>query len=192
MRASIQLLWQETHNIMADKLSYTILSATEMDASVRTEIIDLCTAAYEESFDHLFDSLPGSIHLFGRLHGQMITHAAWVTRWLEPEGQEPLRTAYVEAVATLPAYQGQGFGTHLMQQVKQHILDYELGALSPSEADFYARLGWELWQGPLAIRTQGELLPTPDEEVMIMRLPRTPALDLGVRLTAEWRTGELW
>ena len=37
------------------------------------------------------------------------------------------------------------------------------------------------------------LQPTPDETVMILRLPRTPPdLDLDAPLSAEWRRGELW
>jgi hypothetical protein len=34
----------------------------------------------------------------------------------------------------------------------------------------------------LFIRTDVGLMPTPDEEVMILRLPRTPPLDLAVPL----------
>jgi hypothetical protein len=56
----------------------------------------------------------------------------------------------------------------------------------------YARLGWEFWRGPLFIRRAGRLIPTPDEEVMILRLPKTPPLDLEAPLSVEWREGELW
>ena len=71
---------------------------------------------------------------------------------------------------------------------------WELAALSPSDEDFYERRGWELWRGPLAIRRDGHLEASPpDEQVMIRRLPRTPAtLDVTTLLTAEWREGELW
>jgi aminoglycoside 2'-N-acetyltransferase I len=80
-----------------------------------------------------------------------------------------------------------------MRHLAVHINEYELGALSPSYSGFYARLGWELWQGALFIRTAERLEPTPeDEEVMILRLPQTPALDLHASLSAEWRNGELW
>jgi aminoglycoside 2'-N-acetyltransferase I len=177
---------------MAENLEFTVGNASDLSTTERAEIIELCTDAYEEDFGHVFESLPGSIHICGRLEGRMVTHAAWVTRWLEPQGLPLLRTAYVEAVATLPSYQGRGFGTRIMQHLKSYILDFDLGALSPSEVFFYERLGWELWQGPLAIRTQTAIEPTPDEEVMIMRLPRTPALNLSALLTAEWRAGELW
>lgn len=57
---------------------------------------------------------------------------------------------------------------------------------------YYRRLGWEPWRGRLAIRTEEGLELTPDEEVMIYRLPLTPKFDTNDLLTAEWRPGELW
>ncbi|HEX4951741.1 MAG TPA: GNAT family N-acetyltransferase [Blastocatellia bacterium] len=178
---------------MNDNLQFRVARANDLNAEERTALIQLCTAAYEENFDHLFSSLPNATHVLGRLDGEIVTHAAWVTRWLQPAGLPLLRTAYVEAVATVPEQQGRGFGTAVMQHLQAHIQDYDLGALAPSEIAFYARLGWELWQGPLAIRTTEGIEPTPpDEEVMILRLPHTPVLDLNVLLTAEWREGELW
>lgn len=83
-----------------------------------------------------------------------------------------LRTAFVEAVATAPEHQGKGFASAVLRELATHITSYDLGALSPSEAAFYERLGWELWRGPLGIRTEHGLKPTPGEEAMILRLPR--------------------
>lgn len=178
---------------MQEKLTFQISKATELPPNDRQALIDLCTAAYEETFDHLFDSLPNSTHIIARLENEIVSHAAWVTRWLQPDGLPELRTAYIEAVATLPRYQGQGYGSAVMRNLVPLINDYELGALSPSYSAFYARLGWELWQGSLFIRTAEGLEASPaDEEVMILRLPQTPALDLHAGLSAEWRIGELW
>ena len=108
-----------------------------------------------------------------------------------------MRTAYVEAVATAPGHQRKGLATAVLQRLGEVVAadpSWELAALSPSDAAFYERLGWELWRGPLAIRRDGRLEPSPDDEqVMIQRLPRTPAtLDTTTLLTAEWREGELW
>lgn len=160
----------------------------------RAQLVDLCTAAYEEEFSGYFDLLPpDTMHVVLSLDGEPISHAAWVTRWLQA-GQAPLlRTAYVESVATLPGYQRQGYGARVMRQLQSLIVDYDLGGLSPSEPAFYEKLGWEMWRGPLFIRADGALLPTPDEQVMILRLPATPpALDLTAALSAEWREGEVW
>ena len=72
------------------------------------------------------------------------------------------------------------------------ITAYDIAALSPSDPAFYARLGWELWRGPLAVATDAGITPTPDEEVMILRLPKTPPLDLHGTLVAPWRPGDVW
>ena len=107
-----------------------------------------------------------------------------------------MRTAYVEAVATAPGHQRKGLATAVLQRLVDVVAadpSWQLAALSPSDAAFYERLGWELWRGPLAIRHDGRLEPSPDDEqVMIQRLPRTPPLDTTALLTAEWREGELW
>lgn len=79
-----------------------------------------------------------------------------------------------------------------MRALQAQILDFDLAALSPFDERWYARLGWETWRGPLSIRTATGLLPTPDEQVMTLRLPRTPALDLDAPLSAEWRELESW
>ena len=128
-------------------LQFQAVKADDLNAQERGALIQLCTAAYEEEFDHLFTSLPGSTHMLGRLNGEIVTHAAWVTRWLQPEGQALLRTAYVEAVATAPSHQGRGFGTSVMQHLQTLIQEFDLGGLSPSYAAFYARLGWEFGKG---------------------------------------------
>jgi aminoglycoside 2'-N-acetyltransferase I len=177
---------------MTHGLTFEVTRAENLSIAQRAEIISLCSAAYEEDFGQLFELLPDSTHVLARLGETLVSHAAWVTRWLQPEGHAVLYTAYVEAVATGPQYQGRGFATAVMREAATQISSYALGALSPSDAAFYQRLGWEVWHGPLAIRTEHALLDTPDEEVMILRLAGTPPLDVYTRLTAEWRQGELW
>jgi aminoglycoside 2'-N-acetyltransferase I len=175
-----------------------LVAADALDSRARTEIIGLCESAYGESFAHLFEELSGSVHVLARdERGLLVSHAEWVTRWLQPADHPMLRTAYVEAVATRPERQGRGLATAVMRHVGEVLRadpTWELASLSPSNAQFYSRLGWEFWRGPLAIRRGDRIEPTPsDEEVMILRLPRTPVtLVTSSLLTAEWRTGELW
>jgi aminoglycoside 2'-N-acetyltransferase I len=175
-----------------------VVTADALDAVARAEIIALCESAYGEDFTRLFEELSGSVHVLARDdHGALVSHAEWVTRWLQPAGHPVLRTAYVEAVATAPERQRLGFATAVLRCLGDELArdsKWELAALSPSDHAFYARLGWELWQGPLGIRRGDNVEPTPsDEEVMILRLPGVPAtLDLTSLLTAEWRAGELW
>jgi aminoglycoside 2'-N-acetyltransferase I len=79
-----------------------------------------------------------------------------------------------------------------MKRLASAIRDFELGALSTGSHGFYERLGWQRWSGPLAMRTESGLVPTPSDELMVLVLPHTPTLDLSQPMTAEWREGELW
>ncbi len=137
-------------------------------------------------------SLPAPVHVLGWIGDEPVSHGAWVTRGLQPAGMAPLRTAYIEAVATAEPWRGRGFAAQIMQRIAAEIQDYQLAALSPFAAGYYAQLGWQLWQGPLFVRVDGTLEPTPDEAVMILRLPQTPPLDLTAALSVEWREGEIW
>ena len=66
---------------------------------------------------------------------------------------------------------GQGRGSSVVRAVNEHIQSmYELGALSTGLPDFYRRLGWELWIGSTAVRTERGLVPTPEDDGGIMVL----------------------
>ena len=95
-------------------------------------------------------------------------------------------------VATEPQFQRRGFTIAVMCRLASAIRDFDLGGLCPAEPMLYTKLGWVFWQGPLFIRTPDGSLSTPEEQIMILRLPRTPPLDLALPLSAEWREGELW
>lgn len=169
-----------------------VQASAELSVTARAAIIELCAVAFDEPFDQLFALLPGSTHLLAYADEQLVSHACWVTRWLQPAGSPPLRTAYVEAVATQPDCQRQGYGTLVMRRLAEEIAAYDLGGLSPAVTPFYTRLGWECWRGSTAIRAADGLLPTPDEEILILRTPQSPPLDLDAPISAEWREGELW
>ncbi len=170
----------------------SVVSAGELTQSERKQVISLCSETFNEDFGNMFWLLPESTHILAYVEGELASHACWVTRWLQPAGLGPLRTAYVEAVATSPSQQRKGLGSFVMRRLAEETGGYELRALSPACVTFYERLGWEMWRGPTAIRTQGRLLPTPGEAVMVLRTSDTPALDINTLITAEWRKGELW
>lgn len=178
--------------------SITMISAKteELNASTRASIIQLCIAAHQEdSFLKLFDHVPsGGLHFLAYREEQLVSHALVTTRWLQPEGHPELKTAYVDAVATLPMYQGQGYGSSLMRQLAGEIEDeYAIACLETDRPAFYERLGWEIWRGPLAGRSERGLIPTPEQRgIMILRLPGTPAIDLDGGLTIECQTGRIW
>lgn len=165
-----------------------------LDAETRAAIVHVCrTAHQEDDFLHLFSYLPsGGLHVLAYYEQELVSHAVVTTRWLQPGGLPLLRTAYVDAVATLPTYQGQGFGSGVMRYLASVITDFELACLETELVPFYAQLGWELWQGPLAGRRDSELLPTPEQTgIMILRLARTPPLDLGRSLVVDY-DGRIW
>jgi aminoglycoside 2'-N-acetyltransferase I len=179
---------------MNGSILVTSARTEDLDAATRASIIRVCIAAHQEQdFKNLFTYIPsGGLHFLAYHERELVSHAAVTTRWLQPEGLPVLRTAYVDAVATLPAYQGQGIGSALMQHLASGITDYEIACLGTDKVSFYARLGWQEWQGPLAGRKETELMPTPDQKgIMILALANTPALDLNGSLTIEY-DGRIW
>jgi aminoglycoside 2'-N-acetyltransferase I len=173
------------------ELTYSLVPGARLTLDERREILALCSRAFETNYTPIYSKFSDPVHVLARLEGVLVSHALWNTRWLQCGDGPILRTAYVEAVATDPPYQGRGFATGIMRELQAHIGDYKLGSLSPSIYGFYERLGWEYWRGPVSIRTQIGLLSTP-YEIMVLRLQHTPALDLDSSLSAEWRPGELW
>jgi aminoglycoside 2'-N-acetyltransferase I len=135
----------------------------------------------------------GGIHVLAQGDRGIVGHAAVVARDIHVGGQ-PLRTGYVEAVATAVDRQGQGIGTAVMRTVATHLDAYELGALGTGSHGFYRRLGWVTWRGPSSVRTADGERPTPEEDgyIMVLRTPLTPPLDLDLPISCEWRPGDVW
>jgi aminoglycoside 2'-N-acetyltransferase I len=175
----------------------TITTARTRDVSdlERAAIVQLCTEAHHTDFSPLFSFLPpDGLHVLGYVDDRLVSHAVVTTRWLQPANLPLLKTAYVDAVATHPSYQGQGVGSAVMRHLATVSAEagYEIACLETERVSFYARLGWEEWRGPLAGRKGTELIPTPDQTgIMILRLPRTPDLDLESLLTIEVE-GRIW
>lgn len=165
----------------------------------------LCTRAFGEDVWCDYEYLKSALHVIGRYEGQIVCHALWTDRLLSVAGRMSLKTAYVEYVATEPSMQGQGLASQLMRFLTEYIQDdiairtqlhihepYQLAALAPEDSNFYQRLGWELWQGNLWIRQEEKMIATPDDDVMVYRLARTPKFAVTEDLSAEWREGEWW
>jgi GNAT superfamily N-acetyltransferase len=162
--------------------------------ALRREAIELCRLAYDEDLTELFDSVGSAVHVVIHEGEELVSHAMWCTRWLQIDRDPPLRTAYVEAVATHPAHRMRGLGSRVMRRLIAEVPgDFALAALSPAIIPFYERLGWRPWQGPLSVRMpDGALVPTPEELVMIHERPGRPRFDLRRPLSIEWRVGEVW
>lgn len=173
----------------------TFARTEDLDAATRAAIIQVCIAAHqEEDFQHLFNYIPGGgRHFLAYRDETVVSHAVVTTRWLQPAELPILKTAYIDAVSTLPVYQGQGYASAVMRYLAQNIDDYEIAGLETDRPSFYTRLGWEVWRGPLAGRSEQGLVPTPEQKgIMILRLARTPALNLDDALTIECQADRVW
>jgi aminoglycoside 2'-N-acetyltransferase I len=180
---------------MTNAILVTCARTEDLDAATRDSIIQVCISAFqEEDFRNLFAYIPrGGRHFLAYRETELVSHAVVTTRWLQPEGLPLMRTAYVDAVATLPEVQGQGYGSAVMRRLAMSIDDYEIACLQTERTGFYERLGWEAWRGPLAGRSEQGLVPTPERAgVMVLRLPHTPALDLEASLTIECQRERIW
>jgi aminoglycoside 2'-N-acetyltransferase I len=136
----------------------------------------------------------GGVHFVLDVEGEILAHAAVVERELHV-GERPLRTGYVEAVATSPARQRKGYGSAVMRPASEYIRDrFEFGALGTSSHGFYERLGWETWRGPTYARTPTGLQRTADEDgyIMVLRTPQSPPLVLTDPISCDWRPGDVW
>ena len=144
----------------------------------------------EEDWQHAI----GGTHFLLEIDGEIVTHASVVEREIHVGGR-PLRTGYVEAVATAPEREDEGFGSMVMTDVTGFIRgSFELGMLGTGRHHFYERLGWVAWAGPAFVRTTDGLRRTPDEEgdLLVLRTPTTPAIDDHAPISCDWRPGDVW
>jgi aminoglycoside 2'-N-acetyltransferase I len=144
----------------------------------------------DEDWEHAI----GGLHFLLDAAGAVLTHASVVEREVHVDGT-PLRTGYVEAVATVPERQGAGLGSLVIADVTAHIQEaFELGALGTGRHHFYERLGWQTWTGPAFVRAPDGLRRTPDDEgyILVLATASSPALDLGAPISCDWRPGDVW
>jgi aminoglycoside 2'-N-acetyltransferase I len=138
----------------------------------------------------------GGTHLLVVEERQIVAHAAVVGRALRNRDR-PLRTGYVEGVATRHDRRQRGLARLVMQAAGRIIQErYQLGALSDGTGipGFYERLGWERWQGPTFVDAPGGPVRTAEEDgsLLVLRTPMTGDLDPSDPLTCDWRAGDVW
>ena len=168
------------------------VSSREMTQAQTGAVIALCSDVFRIDYSFYMNLDLYRVHVLGYDDGHLVSHALWLERQLRI-GDGPWRNAaYIEGVATHADARRRGYGSAVMRRLQREIAGYDLGALSPSRPEWYERLGWERWLGPLFIQQDGETQATPDECVLIYRTPNTGALDLSASLTAPWRPFELW
>ncbi|MCL5999006.1 MAG: GNAT family N-acetyltransferase [Chloroflexi bacterium] len=170
------------------------VSSSDMTQAQASEVIALCSDVFRLDYAYYMNLCPDRVHVLGYADRRLMSHALWLSRRLRAGAGPWLNAAYVEGVATHPDYRARGYGSALMRHLQQEISRFDLGALSPATArvDWYERLGWVRWQGPLFILKDGEILATPDDAVMVYRTPQSGTVDVSTALAGEWRPFEPW
>lgn len=175
------------------KLNLVVKKYRDLSEQELADIIALCSRAYSVDYRTFLDTFIESTHVIGYYEGMIVSHALWITRWLQAGDSPLMRTAFIEAVATEEAYRKKSFASTVMSRIAKEITDFDIGGLCTGSPDFYSRLGWKVWRGLLFTRKDGELNPSvEDASVMVLPLPNTPVLDLSAPLSIEWREGEVW
>jgi aminoglycoside 2'-N-acetyltransferase I len=171
----------------------------ELDPDRLAELSRLCGAAFDEPPEGVWTGKGPGLHVVAETGGRVVAHAMIVDRalYLGDDAATSLDVGYVELVAVLPEVQRQGHGSAVMRAVGDIIREvYALGALSTGSNAFYARLGWETWRGPTAVRmADGDRVWSSSEDghVMVLRTPRTPpGLIVEAPISVDWRPGDIW
>lgn len=177
-------------------LEITVLPMAAVDQPTRLEIIEVCKAAFnDEEFDELFTIAATSVDptdVIGRLNGIVVSHGMWSTRRLWLEDGTYLKTAFLDAVATDPKWQGHGFGSAIIRRLCEEISEFDISCLTTNRVSFYENLGWERWAGPLATDRNSSVELESGEFAMVWRTPKTPPLNSNSVLTIEGRSGSDW
>jgi aminoglycoside 2'-N-acetyltransferase I len=187
---------------LADPMGHPVrvarLAKDSLTPAATSAVRALLWAAFGEGDDAMTEDdwqhALGGVHFVAEADGEIVAYASVAERELEVDGR-PLRTGYVEAVATAVGRQGQGIGSQLMGEVNAYICArFELGALGTGRHGFYERLGWLTWKGQTWVRTADGPRRTPDEDgyILVLPTPTSPQLDLAAPISCDWRRGDAW
>lgn len=171
-------------------------STADLDVGDLAALRNLMSAAWpgggfsDDDFAHGM----GGRHWIAEVDGRIVSHASVVERPIEVDGR-PLRTGYLEAVATLPDFEHRGIGSLVVGGATAYVrAAFDFGALSTGRPTFYERLGWERWRGPSFVRTASGLERTEEDDVglLVLKTPTTPPIDLAAPISCDWRSGDVW
>ena len=174
------------------------LQTADLTREQAQQVRSLCERAWAakpgDFDDEDWESCLGGTHVLVEDRDAFVAHAAVIERTLELDGT-PLRTGFVEAVATEPERQGAGLASEAMRAVNELIdAGFELGALDTDIPGFYERLGWVVWPGRTAVREPGGVRLTPEEDgnVLVRRPGRALEAGRDSLLVCDWRPGDPW
>ena len=170
-------------------------STDAMAPSLLRDIRTLLDTAFGGDFTEAdWDHAIGGCHVWLSGPRGVVSHGSLVERTLVCSGQT-LRVGFVEAVATEPSHRRRGHGATVMCRIGELIrAGHPLGVLSTGTHAFYTTLGWERWRGPTFVDGPDgqQRTPADDGDVMILRTPQSPTLDLDGDIVCDWRPGDVW
>jgi len=175
-------------------IMYRTVSDQQLDDTQHHAIRALLDEAFADEFsDEDNDHAAGGVRVIAMDGDQIVGHAALVARIITIAGT--LHTVgYVEGVAVLPSYQGQGIGAQIIRQITDMAQrDFEIAMLSTGEIDFYAKFGWQRFVGQSFVDNHGTIIRTAAEDEGLMLLTYLHQLNQpGVAWVCDWRTGDVW
>jgi aminoglycoside 2'-N-acetyltransferase I len=80
---------------MEIQLRLEVIHANQLSAKQLTAIHALCNRAYEEDLTSLFNTFIDATYVLGYAGETIVSHAMWMTRWLQAGESPLLRTAYL-------------------------------------------------------------------------------------------------
>jgi GNAT superfamily N-acetyltransferase len=175
-------------------LTVQTISSQRMTPAQAEAVIALCSQVFNLDYRYYMALCPDRNHVLGELDGQLVAHALWLDRPMRIGGGPWRVAAYIEGVATHAEQRKAGYGAAVMRRIAQEIQPYAFGALSPAVPEWYAKLGWLRWRGPLLIEKDGVIdASTPQDEIVMLYPTReTGSVDFTASLTGAWRPFEPW
>ena len=174
---------------MMMKIEFNLVVKKNHDLSPEEleNVITLCSNAFNEDFRPYMKDFAGGIHILGCYENRLVSQVLWLNRWVRIENTPLLRTAFLDALAVDEKFRKRGIASSMMTRLVEEITDYDIAVLTTDSIDFYKRIGWQAWQGPVSFqRVDGRITPLNNQTFMVLSLPKTPALDVNLPLTVEW------
>jgi aminoglycoside 2'-N-acetyltransferase I len=136
----------------------------------------------------------GGIHALLWEEGELIGHASVIQRRLLHR-EKALRAGFYECVVVHSERRGCGHGTMLMKALAAKLDDvHEISALCSGTAakNFYKKLGWTAWRGPLGTLTPEGVREDPRFCGRVLVREHSFPLDIDGSLVCDWRDGDPW
>ena len=171
-----------------------IKQVTDVDSKSASSIRSLLELAYDGDFSaEDWEHTLGGQYFVGFLDETIIDHGSVISRSMYIN-EKALTVGYVEAIAVLPSYWRQGFGTQLMKQITQFCYNnYELSMLSTDEKTFYEKLGWLQFQGESFVRNgKFEVRTVEEDDGLMLYFSKNCGLGEIQRAVCQPRSGDDW